>query len=208
VLKLRPTEAHFSAYKMVFCNKNCNVQLDKAQDKMKKIAIIVFVLVVNMGFSQVCIGCGNSRFSVGGSYQKEGIGANVMFDYGISNFFSWGISGSYVLVTPTPLVLDNEKIDNDQLLLEKGDLNFRFNSHIGSVIASNNDVDVYAGVNIGFRNIGSQVGVRYLVTDSFGFYAEAGTPLYKHNAFVKVGDANYYDFYNQTVVSLGIVFGN
>ncbi len=179
---------------------------------MKKVIVIGFLLLFLDGFTQVCIGCKNSRVSVGASVQKNGVGGNLVFDYGISNFFSFGISTGYVVVAKDPLeakgITEPVVVDKNDLLAEKADFSLRFISHLGSAFRYNETVDIYAGVNGGFRNVGGLVGVVFSVNPAFGFYAEGNIPLYKHNAFLKNTDPNYYDFYNQPVLNIGVVFSN
>jgi hypothetical protein len=67
--------------------------------------------------------------------------------------------------------------------------------------------DLYGGLNIGFRNLGAQVGVRYLISEGFGFYLEAGLPVSKHE-LLDTDEKNYFNYYDQPVLNIGIVISN
>jgi hypothetical protein len=156
-------------------------------------------------FGQVCIGCGNSRIMSGVSFQKKGIGGQLIFDYGVSNFLSYGIGLGYTF--PINSQVNTEEIDSQDLVFEKADFNFRGNMHLGSAIRSNNNFDIYTGVNVGFRNCAGRMGVVFNFNEKLGIGIEGTIPIYKYSLF-KTKSSNYYEFYNQPYFNVSFVFNN
>jgi outer membrane protein G len=172
---------------------------------MRTFLTLLLLLTFSSGFSQACIGCGNSRFFAAASIQKNGVGGQLTFDYGISNFFSWGISSGYVLFSNDPTNTDN--VQSNDLVIEKSDFKLRFNAHIGSAIRNNEKFDIYTGVNVGLRNIGNHTAVVYDFNKRWGVALEGVIPIYKKN-LIKPNDPDYYNYYNQPVIMIGLVFYN
>ncbi len=179
---------------------------------MKKIITLIAVLLTTTGFSQAYDGFGDTKLSTGLSFQNGGIGLSVSSDRGMSDYISMGFNFGIVLNAKkieTTTVVNGESYSNEieasDSFLEKLDLNYRLNGHFGEMIGMSEMSDVYGGLNLGFRNIGSQIGFRYLISDSFGFYAEANVPVAKLGLFGN-DSVNYYKFYEQPVGQLGLVF--
>jgi hypothetical protein len=63
-------------------------------------------------------------------------------------------------------------------------------------------MDVYPGLDLGIRNFGAHLGVRYFFTDGFGVYSEAGIPLAKYDP-TSIGFEN---LNNQFVINIGASF--
>ncbi len=186
---------------------------------MKKIITSIALLAITSVFSQAYDGFGDTKTSVSGNFQKGGFGLNVTWDYGYTDYISFGSSFGYIVSvsnnqTPNPaydpIFQPNEpktiEILPEDALVERLDFNFRMNGHLGSVIGMNEMSDVYAGANISFRNIGTQAGFRYLFSDSFGVFAEASVPVFPFGLTTGLNDINYYSFYEKPSFSIGIVF--
>ena len=110
---------------------------------------------------------------------------------GIGDNMSLGLSGVYLLNT--------EASGYALQFQDRFDLKARFNANIGNVLKLPANVDIYPGLNIGTRNFGAHLGVRYFFTDGFGLYSETSFPISKFNK-----DAT--DFNNQFVFNIGASF--
>lgn len=158
---------------------------------MKNILAILFCIIATVTFSQAYKGKGDQKGQVGLSIQKFGTGLNLTYDVGLGENMSYGISGVYLLNTDA----DGYKLQFQDRL----DIKARFNANIGNVLKLPENVDVYPGLNIGLRNFGAHLGVRYFFTDGFGIFSEAGFPISKYNS-------NATDFNNQFVINIGASF--
>lgn len=172
---------------------------------MSKLLLVFLFCIPAYNLGQVCIGCGNSRIITGVSFQENGIGGQLIFDYGVSNFFSYGIGIGYTF--PIKNQLNTKEIDSQDLVFEKANFNFRGNLHLGSAIRSNNNFDIYTGMNISFRNVASHTGIIYNINEKLGIGIEGTIPIYKYTLF-KSKKPNYYEFYNQPYLIVSLVFNN
>ena len=189
---------------------------------MKKMIISLALLAMSNSFAQAYDGFGDKKTGIGATFQSQGKGIVLCFEKGFNDYISFGTSLGFVFQAdelPTISYVDSygetvqvAKPEDSELFLEKIDYNIRMNGHYGKLLGLGEMMDLYGGLNIGFRNIGSQIGYRYLITDGFGFFAEANVPVYKHNAFTKKDDfgnyKDYYPFYNQFVFGVGIIISN
>lgn len=186
---------------------------------MKKILTIISLLTISFGYSQVYDGYADNKHSVGFTTQSKAMGLSYTMDRGINDYLSYGVSlgfiinhsapKTYTVVDPNdPTIVNEYEIDPSETFLEKLDFNFRLNTHFNKILNLGEKFDAYLGPNVG-RNIGGQIGTRFLILDNFGFFAEANIPFKKR--LINLDDeenGNYYKFYEQPVFSIGIVFSN
>ena len=158
---------------------------------MKNIITIIVCVFATAAFSQAYTGKGDQKGQVGLSAQSYGTGLNLTYDLGIGDNMSLGLSGVYLLNT--------EASGYALQFQDRFDLKARFNANIGNVLKLPANVDIYPGLNIGTRNFGAHLGVRYFFTDGFGLYSETSFPISKFNK-----DAT--DFNNQFVFNIGASF--
>ncbi len=162
---------------------------------MKKILLgLIMVFGVSFACAQAYTGRDDDKIQIGANFQQNGTGIVVMYDYGVGENFSFGILSSYVLgVEETIGAIFRDRID----------LKVRFNANIGSVMNLPDDIDIYPGLDLSFKNFGAHLGTRYFFSDGFGLFTEASIPLARY----KVGDLTYAQkLQNQFVISIGAVF--
>lgn len=152
------------------------------------------VLSVSFVNAQAYDGKDDAKFQIGANFQENGTGIVVTYDYGMGENFSIGASTSYILGV-------EEAIDAD--FGNRFDLKARFNANLGSVMQLPSNVDVYPGLNLGLKNFGGHLGVRYFFSDGFGLFTEASTPFAKY----KSDDLTPAEkLHNQFVFSFGATF--
>ncbi|MDO6601307.1 hypothetical protein SAMN03080594_101877 [Arenibacter palladensis] len=160
----------------------------------KLLFALVFVLAVSSVNAQAFEGKEDMKFQIGANFQDNGSGIVVTYDYGLGENFSLGLSSSYVLGVA-------ELIDAD--FGDRIDLKARFNANLGSVFQLGDNVDIYPGLDLGLKNFGGHLGVRYFFSDGFGVFTELGVPLAKY----KTEDLSpAEELHNQFVFSLGASF--
>jgi hypothetical protein len=159
---------------------------------MKKIILLAFVAFTSFANAQAFKGNGDIKAQVGASFQKGGTGIHISSDFGIGENISLGLQSTFLLST-------SEGEINDVKFKDRIDFKARFNANIGNVINLDKKLDIYPGLDLGLKNFGAHLGVRYFFTDGFGVYSEAGFPLAKYNQ-------NDHDFNNQFVFNLGACF--
>lgn len=184
---------------------------------MRKFFTLLSFCVVSTSFGQVYDGFADNKTSLGASFQSGGIGIHAAFDRGINDFLSYGVTFGIIVQNDVefPSIPDGfggfytvEPEAGDKFM-ETIDFNVRLNVHLNQLLNLGDNLDFFAGPNLG-RNFGGQVGTRYMISDGFGFFAEANVPFKKNliNISGEEESANYYDFYEQPVFSIGIVISN
>jgi hypothetical protein len=181
---------------------------------MKKTIILVALLATTCTFAQAFDGYGDSKTSIGVTSQTDAIGLVGHFDKGLNDFLSYGTTLAFAISTNDPKLASIQSngtvtyydVDKSETFAEKIDFNVHLDAHLAEKIGLSDSQDVTAGLNLGFRNIGLQLGYKYMITDDFGFFANVSAPVYKLNIFEKNKD--YFNYYNQTVFGIGIVIGN
>lgn len=158
---------------------------------MKKIITLLFLIGAITTQAQVYSGKGDVKFQVGANMQSSATGINVTTDFGIGENMSYGFSATYLL--------NAESIgDAKPEFLDRADVKLRFNANLGNVINVNDALDVYPGLNLGLRNFGGHLGVRYFFTDGFGVFSEAVFPIASYKTNV-VGFDKYNNQFSFTV---------
>lgn len=181
---------------------------------MKKGIILVALLAVSSSFAQAFDGYGDSKTLVGVTTQTNATGLVAHFDKGINDLLSYGTTIGFVISSNDPKiafvdyqgVVTYQDYDTSDSFSEKIDFNFHLDAHLGKSFGLKDMTDVTVGASLSSRNVGLQAGYKYMLSDSFGFFANASLPIVKHNTFSK--DKDYFNYYNQAVFGIGIVFGN
>ena len=162
---------------------------------MRKFLIaMVFILAVATVNAQAFDGKEDMKFQIGANFQDNGTGIVVAYDYGLGENFSLGLSSSYVLGV-------EELIDAD--FGDRIDLKARFNANLGSVFQLPDNVDIYPGLDLGLKNFGGHLGIRYFFSDGFGVFTELGAPIAKYKTETLTPAE---ELHNQFVFSLGASF--
>jgi outer membrane protein G len=181
---------------------------------MKKTIILLALFAVTSSFAQAFDGYGDSKTSIGVTSQKDAIGLVGHFDKGLNDFLSYGTTLAFVVSSDDPKLafvdsLGNvtySEINKSDTFSEKINFNIHLDAHLAEKFGMSDSQDVTAGLNLGFRNIGLQLGYKYMITDNFGFFANAELPVYKFKFVDTTKD--YFNYYNQPVFGIGIVIGN
>jgi outer membrane protein G len=161
---------------------------------MKKLILLVAILSVSFINGQAFIGSGDNKFQVGANFQDNATGLNLSYDFGVGENMSFGVSSTYALGV-------NENIDAS--FGDRFDVKARFNANLGNVVSSDENFDIYPGLNFSLKNFGGHLGARYFFSDGFGVYSEINVPLAKYNTDILTPAEK---LHNQFTVSFGAAF--
>ena len=161
---------------------------------MKKLILLVTILSVSFVNAQAFKGKGDNKFQVGANFQDNATGLNVSYDFGVGENISLGLTSTYALGV-------DEVLDAD--FGDRFDIKARFNANLGNVVNIDENFDIYPGLNLGLKNFGGHLGMRYFFTEGFGIYTELNTPFAKYNTDVLTPAEK---LHNQFTVSLGATF--
>lgn len=131
---------------------------------MKKFVISLCILMGTFSvYSQSYDGKGDRKINLGYEAYGFGNGIKATFDYGLSDLFSFGAGASAYFN-------DDE---NDYFIYARSQV------HFGIVFDLPSCLDIYPGVELGYLSsdkvgIAGYVGIRYCITEKFGFFAEIG----------------------------------
>lgn len=164
---------------------------------MKKIALFLAMFTFGcLQAQQAFRGAGDHKFSVGVNVQDGGNAIQLASDFGLGENLSYGFVGSYVLG------FDRLNGGSKPAFKDRFDAKIRINANLGSVLQIDERFDFYPGLSLGLKNFGGHVGMRYLFTNGFGLFSEAGFPIAKYEN----KDRGYYNLNNQFTFSIGAVF--
>ncbi len=141
---------------------------------MKNTMTFLALLLSCILHAQAYTGKGDIKGQVGTNIQRGGSGIAASADFGIGDNMSYGFSSSYMLNA-------TEGSAKDVSFNDRFDCKARFNANIGNVFNMDKKMDIYPGLDLGFKNFGAHLGFRYFFTSGFGLYSEAGIPLAKYN---------------------------
>ena len=151
---------------------------------MKKITTALLLLSFGIASSQAFKGKGDIKFQVGANIQDQGTGINVTTDFGLGENMSYGFSATYLLSV-------NEILGQKPDFEDRADLKARFSANLGNVFKLAPKMDIYPGLDLGLRNFGAHLGLRYFFTEGFGVFSEAGFPIAKYKS-----NPSGFDYYN------------
>jgi outer membrane protein G len=140
---------------------------------MKKIVTIVLFGAFCMVNAQAFKGKGDTKLNIGMTVQNGGTGILASTDFGLGENFSLGVQASYLLGGAQIDEVDAEY---------RFDAKARFNANLGSVLNISPKLDVYPGLNLGLKNFGGHLGVRYFFSDGFGIFTEFSAPFAKYDS--------------------------
>lgn len=142
---------------------------------MKRIITLALLLSFGlMNAQQAFEGKGDAKFNIGANIQDGGSGIQASADFGIGENLSYGFVASYLLGV-------DEFLGEKPEFEDRFDAKFRINANLGSVINIDEKFDLYPGLNLGLKNFGGHVGMRYFFSEGFGVYTEAGFPIAKYD---------------------------
>jgi len=174
---------------------------------MKNIILFLCLLSSMLLFSQAYIGKGDSKFQIGANIQADGTGLVASFDRGVGENISLGLQSIYLLGVTE---FSNNTFDTieDAKLLDRLDIRARFNAHLGNVININENFDLYPGLNVGIKNLGTHLGARYFFSSGLGTFLEFNLPIakFQDEDSVELKDKPRFDLNNQLTISLGASF--
>lgn len=152
--------------------------------RMKKLLLPVALVFTTLAGAQVYHGKGDTKLQIGFNAQDNANGITGTVDFGLGKNLSYGFSATYLLnadsIGPT-----------DPDFGDRADIKARLNANIGDVLGIGDKVDVYPGLNLGLRNLGGHLGVRYFFTEGFGLYSEVAVPFARYDS-----DLHGFDYYN------------
>ena len=163
---------------------------------MKNIlTVICLFATIQMTNAQAFKGKGDTKFQVGLNLQDGGSGITSTVDFGLGENMSFGFAGTYIL--------NADKILGEKPAFEdRADIKARFNANIGSVLGLDSKMDIYPGLNLGTRNFGALLGIRYFFSKGFGLYAEGSAPLARYDSDVR----GFEHYNNQFIFHFGASF--
>ncbi|WP_026712972.1 DUF6646 family protein [Flavobacterium daejeonense] len=141
---------------------------------MKRFFTLLTLLIISFANAQAFSGKGDTKFDVAANIQEHGSGIRISTDFGLGENISVGATASYLLS------VDKDGLGNKPDFGDRADLKVRFNANLGNVFNVDEKVDIYPGLDLGLRNFGAHLGVRYFFTDGFGIMSEIGFPIAKY----------------------------
>lgn len=163
---------------------------------MKRILFILTFLSISFANAQAYLGAGDNKLTIAANMQDRGTGINLTYDIGLGPNISMGLSGTYVLGYSSSLD------EYDISFGDRVDIKGRFNANLGEVIAIDPNFDIYPGLNLGLKNFGGHLGMRYFFSEGFGIAAEALFPIAKYKDNLNPAEK----LHNQFNVNFGAVF--
>lgn len=132
--------------------------------------LVTIALIGSFSFGQVFTGKGDKKFQIGANFQEKGRGVIATYDIGAGKNISYGFTASYLLGIEE---INHEKPNFD----DRFDFKARFNANIADVFNIEEKLDIYPGLDLGIKNFGGHLGLRYFFTDGFGVYSEVQVPI-------------------------------
>ena len=163
---------------------------------MKKSITVLVLLAVGLMHAQAFKGKGDVKFDVGANFQNGGSGIRVSADFGLGENMSYGFATSYLLS------VSNDDLGNKPEFDDRIDAKVRFNANLGNVFQLDKKMDLYPGLDLGLRNFGAHLGMRYFFTEGFGIFTEAGIPI----ASYKTDAIGFDKLNNQFTFNIGASF--
>jgi hypothetical protein len=180
---------------------------------MKKIILLGFLFFAGNLFSQAWDDVFDSKYSVGVSFQDNGIGAELGHDFGISNYLSIGYVLGYVFQTKElPAVYDywgqNTNDGNNADSFEKINMALSLDLHLTPIFKlDGKSTDIFVGTSVGINGVGTQAGFKYFFTENLGLYLKGYYPIIADKFLVDESVIKiYYDFYLHPTASVGVSF--
>ncbi|MFI1744914.1 DUF6646 family protein [Thalassobellus sediminis] len=163
---------------------------------MKKNVIVLVLAILSISFvnGQAFTGSNDNKFQVGANFQNNATGINISYDFGVGPNMSFGVSSTYALSV-------NDIIDAD--FGDRFDIKGRFNANLGNIISSDENFDLYPGLNLSLKNFGGHLGARYFFSEGFGIFTELNLPLAKYNSDILTPAEK---LHNQFTLNFGAVF--
>lgn len=141
---------------------------------MKNAFTLILLITASFINAQAFKGKGDIKFDITANIQNGGSGIRLSNDYGLGENISIGVVGSYLLS------VSRDELDNKPDFGDRVDIKARFNANLGNVINIDEKVDIYPGLDLGLRNFGAHLGIRYFFTEGFGIVSEIGVPIAKY----------------------------
>ncbi|RVT78214.1 hypothetical protein EOD40_02960 [Flavobacterium sufflavum] len=163
---------------------------------MKKTFSLLLLSFASLINAQAFKGKGDIKFDIAANIQNGGSGIRFSNDYGLGENISIGIVGSYLLS------VSRDEMDNKPDFGDRVDVKARFNANLGNVFKIDEKVDIYPGLDLGLRNFGAHLGLRYFFTEGFGVVSEIGFPIAKY----KPEATGFERLNNQFVFNIGASF--
>lgn len=180
---------------------------------MKKIILLGFLLSTGNLFSQAWDDVFDSKYSIGVTFQDKGLGAEIGYDNGISNYLSVGCVFGYVFQTEElPAIYDdwgqNINDGNNADSFEKINMAFSLDLHLTPFFKMDGEsIDMFVGAVAGINGVGAEAGFKYYFMENLGLYLKGYYPIVADKFFVdESAHKTYYDFYLQPTANIGISF--
>lgn len=164
--------------------------------------VLALLLVFSAFFAnaqQAYTGKGDTKMHIGANFQDGGTGLNVGSDFGLGENISIGFSASYLLGVQEVTVADETFKPKFK---DRIDAKLKFNANIGNVLKLPEQIDVYPGLDLGVKNFGGHLGVRYFFSEGFGLQTELGVPFAKYDTNVQ----GFEELNNQFYANFSMVF--
>ena len=163
---------------------------------MKKTFSLLLLSFASLVSAQAFKGKGDIKFDIAANIQNGGSGIRLSNDYGLGENISIGVVGSYLLS------VSKDELENKPDFSDRVDIKARFNANLGNVFNIDEKVDIYPGLDLGLRNFGAHLGIRYFFTEGFGIVSEIGFPIAKY----KPEATGFERLNNQFVFNIGASF--
>lgn len=149
----------------------------------KQLLILILILMSGWGFSQNPFPKGRNQLNIGVGLSSWGVPIYFGIDHGVGNDFSIGGELSFRDY--------DEKWAGDRYNHSITGISGNANYHFNRILETNDDWDIYAGINLGFYiwsspdeyhgnhssdlGLGAQIGMRYYLSRKVGLNLEFGS---------------------------------
>lgn len=165
---------------------------------MKNILIIAFLLILSFANSQTTAYSGRKdlKAQIGVDLQKDNTtGLVAAIDYGLGDVFSVGLQTAYLFKV--------KDIDGYQPKFnDRFDVKARLNASLGKVFRLPDTMDFYPGVDVGLRNFGGHLGLRYYLDNGIGLFTEGQFVIQKYTSSIE----RFNTLNNQFALVFGLTF--
>lgn len=141
---------------------------------MKKTFTLALLTLASIINAQAFKGKDDIKLDITANIQERGSGIRLSTDFGLGDNISLGVLTSYLLS------VSENSLGNKPDFGDRVDVKARFNANLGNVFNIDEKVDIYPGLNLGLRNFGAHLGIRYFFSDGFGIVSEIGVPIAKY----------------------------
>lgn len=158
----------------------------------------LFLLIYGAASSQTTAYTGKTdlKAGIGLDFQRsKSLGAVAVVDYGLGKIISVGFQTAYLFN-----VKDIDRLQPE--FKDRFDVKARINASLGRDLRMPDNMDFYPGLDLGLRNFGAHVGLRYYFDNGIGLFTEGQFVAQKYTSSIESFNA----LNNQFALLFGLTF--